>query len=101
MKSKYLLQAVLAIGLSLFAALVGVAQSEQRESKNFPPGPCHQNVKACAANMQLQLNRVAAYVKRLKPGDKVSFNPQPDPPGDPNPWYRPAREAFGLLQEEV
>jgi hypothetical protein len=100
MKSNYFLRTVLLTTLSLLTTFVAAAQPRKIKS-NFPPGPCHQNVKQCVSNMQAQLSTVRAYVTRLKPGDKVSFNPQPDPPGNPDPWYCQARIAFGLLQEEI
>src|SRR5882672_264314 len=100
MKNNYLLRTITTLALSVSTTFTVSAQSTRLKSK-FPPGPCHQNVKQCVSNMQSQLSTVRAYVQRVKPGDKVSFNPQPDPPGDPTPWYRQARIAFGLLQEEI
>jgi hypothetical protein len=96
----YFGRTVLVLAFGLLTTFVASAQSTTMKSK-FPPGPCHQNVKHCVAAMQSQLNTVRAYVTRLKPGDQVAFNPQPDPPGSPDPWLRRAREAFGLLQEEI
>jgi hypothetical protein len=101
MRNIYFQRMLAAIVMGLLMALATIAQSNKIKSKSFPPGPCHQNLRVCVANMQAQLNTVRAYVQRLKPGDKVSFNPQPDPPGDPDPWYRQARQAFGMLQEEI
>ena len=50
--------------------------------------------------MNAQIGQLRAYVAHVKPGDPVKFNPQPDPPGDPDPWYRNAGEAYrGLLAE--
>lgn len=100
MKRNHFLQTALVIALGLLTTLVASAQSTKSKSK-FPPGPCHQNVKQCVVNMQAQINSVRAYVTRLKPGAKVSFNQQPDPPGNPDPGYQKARVAFGLLQEEI
>jgi hypothetical protein len=51
--------------------------------------------------MTAQISRLRAYVRHLKPGDKVTFNPQPDPPGDPDPWFRRASEAYQSLQQEL
>jgi len=81
--------------------MCGLTAAQQTSSKSFPPGPCHQNTKACVQRMNSQLGVMRAYAKRLKPGDNVSFNPQPDPPGSPDPWYRRANEAFQSLQGEL
>ena len=99
MMKLYFRQTIALMVITMLTALVAGAQSTTH--KAFPPGPCHQNLKQCVTKMQSQLNTVRAYLERLKPGDTVAFNPQPDPPGDPNPWYRRAREAFGLLKEEI
>jgi hypothetical protein len=50
--------------------------------------------------MNAQISQLRAYVAHVKPGDPVKFNPQPDPPGDPDPWYRRASEAYRSLQAE-
>lgn len=81
--------------------LCGAAAAQKTSSKAFPPGPCHQNTKVCVQRMNSQLGVMRAYAKRLKPGDKVAFNPQPDPPGSPDPSFRHANEAFQSLQGEL
>jgi len=87
--------AMLVIALSFIA----IAHGQTRPSHNQKS--CHENTRLCVALMKSQLNLVAAYVQRRKPGDKVSFNPQPDPPGDPDPWYLRAHEAYKNLQQEI
>lgn len=91
--------ATLMIALSLQLAAAG--QSTPRSiARAIPPVPCHDNTKLCIQRMRSQLSSLRAYVSRLRPGDKVEFNPQPDPPGSPDPWYRRAVQAFRSLQEE-
>jgi hypothetical protein len=101
MKGKYLLPvlAMLMIALSLEFVAVG-QKAPKAKPRTDTPGPC-QNTKLCIQKMNAQLGIVRAYVKRLKPGDPVEFNPQPDPPGDPDPWYRRALQAYRGLQEEI
>ena len=85
--------AILAVTLSFITLAHGQTQPP-RNSK-----PCHENPRPCLTQMKSQLSLVRAYVKRVKPGDKVTFNPQPDPPGEPN--YRRAMQAYRNLQEEI
>jgi|GraSoiStandDraft_24_1057298.scaffolds.fasta_scaffold604508_1 hypothetical protein len=98
MKSKYTLRAIalLAICLSFF-----FTASAQRVEKAhmLGPNPCHEGTKLCLQEINKKISQVRAYVKHVKPGDPVEFNPQPDPPGDPDPWYRQGREAYKSLQE--
>jgi hypothetical protein len=48
--------------------------------------------------MNTQISLIRAYANHLKPGDKVAFNPQPDPPGEPA--FRRANEAYRSLDAE-
>ena len=59
------------------------------------------DVKVCLQQIQQKISKLRAYARHVKPGDPVKFNPQPDPPGDPDPLYRQAREAYGDLQETL
>src|SRR3954467_2411525 len=99
MKSKYTLRAIalLAICLSFF-----FTASAQRVEKAhmLGPNPCHEGTKLCLQEINKKISQVRAYVKHVKPGDPVEFNPQPDPPGDPDPWYRQGLEAYKSLQRE-
>jgi hypothetical protein len=100
MKSRVLLRATALLTICLLWAFVAAAQTKIKEGKSFPPGPCRQGTKVCVQNMNKQISLIRAYVQRLKPGDKVAFNPQPDPPGDPNPWARRAHQAYLTLRGE-
>jgi hypothetical protein len=95
MQSKVLLRTVAVLTICLSAAFVAAAQNR---TKSFPPGPCRQGTKVCVQNMNKQISLIRSYVQRLKPGDKVAFNPQPDPPGDPDPWFRRANQAYITLR---
>ena len=88
------------LAICLLSAFVAAAQRQPKEAKSFPPGPCHQGTKVCVQNVNRQISLIRAYVQRLKPGDKVAFNPQPDPPGNPDPWYRRAHQAYITLRVE-
>jgi hypothetical protein len=98
MKSRVLLRTLAVLTICLLSTFVAAAQSNTKEGKSFPPGPCHQGTKVCVQNMNKQISLIRAYVQRLKPGDKVAFNPQPDPPGDPDPWFRRAHQAYITLR---
>jgi len=100
MKSRFLGRTLAVLTICLLSAFVAAAQSKAKEEKSYPPGPCRQATKACVQNMNKQISLIRAYVQRLKPGDKVAFNPQPDPPGDPNPWFRRAHQAYITLRGE-
>ena len=100
MKSTALLRTLEVLTICLLSAFVASARPKSTASKNFPPGPCRQGTKACVQNMNKQISLIRAYVQRLKPGDKVAFNPQPDPPGNPDPWYRRAHQAYITLRGE-
>jgi hypothetical protein len=95
MKSKVLLRTLAVLTICLSSAFVAAAQSK---TKSFPPGPCRQGTKVCVQNMNKQISLIRAYVQRLKPGDTVAFNPQPDPPGDPDPGFRRANQAYITLR---
>lgn len=58
------------------------------------------DVKVCLQQIIKKISGLRAYVRHVKPGDPVEFNPQPDPPGDPDPWYRQGLEAYKSLQRE-
>jgi hypothetical protein len=102
MKSGYILRAITILTMCLALALVGVAQRRSKaQGRAFPPGPsvpCRQNTRVCVKEMNTQISQLRAYARGLKPGDKVAFNPQPDPPGDPA--FRRANEAYRALQAE-
>jgi len=100
MKSKVLLPTLAVLTICLSSAFVAAAQSKTREGKSFPPGPCRQRTKVCVQSINKQISLIRAYVQRLKPGDKVAFNPQPDPPGNPDPGYRRAHQAYITLRGE-
>lgn len=100
MKSRVLLRTLAVLTICLLSAFFAAAQSKPTEGKSFPPGPCRQGTKVCVQNMNKQISLIRAYVQRLKPGDKVAFNPQPDPPGDPDPWFRRAHQAYITLRGE-
>jgi hypothetical protein len=51
--------------------------------------------------MNKQIGLIRAYVQRVKPEDKVAFNQQPDPPGNPDPGYRRAHQAYITLRGEL
>jgi hypothetical protein len=50
--------------------------------------------------MNQQIGLLRAYVQHMKPGEKVIFNPQPDPPGMPAS-YRNAIQAYRGLTAEL
>ena len=86
--------------ICLLLASVAAAQHKSKTQRRMiPPGPCHLDTNACVRNMNAQINLIRAYANHLKPGDKVTFNPQPDPPGDPA--FRRANEAYRALEAEV
>ena len=85
--------------LVITLSFVALGHGQTRPARNQKS--CHENTRLCVKHMKSQLNLVAAYVMRVKPGDKIAFNPQPDPPGDPDPWYRRAREAYRSLHQEI
>jgi hypothetical protein len=98
MKNSFLMRTLLVLTILLLSAFFAAAQSKPIEGKSYPPGPCHQGTKVCVQNMNKQISLMRAYVQRLKPGDKVAFNPQPDPPGNPDPGYRRAHQAYITLR---
>ena len=101
MKSRYVLRLTAMLIICLSSAFVSVAQRNQKaQERAIPPGPCRENTRLCLQRMRAQINVLRAYTNRLRPGDKVSFNPQPDPPGSPDPWFRRANEAYIILQKE-
>jgi uncharacterized protein YukE len=59
------------------------------------------DTKVCLQQIKEKISQLRAYVRHVKPGDPVKFNPQPDPPGDPDPWYRQGLEAYKSLQAEI
>src|SRR5436305_1330644 len=87
MKSRFALMTIAALALCLSLAFTASAQKVRKAQSSIPPGPCHQNTKLCIQQMNAQISRLRAYVAHVKPGDTVKFSPQPDPPGDPDPWY--------------
>lgn len=97
MKSRYVLRAVI---LAMFLSLVVSAAGQRRAKMQgaYPPGPCRQNPRVCVQNMNRQIGLMRAYVGHLKPGEKVIFNPQPDPPGKP---AQQAMQAYRSLQVEL
>ncbi|HKC65210.1 MAG TPA: hypothetical protein VKB86_16330 [Pyrinomonadaceae bacterium] len=99
MKSRFTLTIIPALALSLSLALAVAVQGGDK-TQSFPPGPCHQNARLCLQQMNAQISKLRAYVRHLKPGVAVAFNPQPDPPGDPDPLYRQANEAYRNLLAE-
>src|ERR1051325_11063107 len=98
MKRNYPLRAIAMLMVALSLELIAVAQPM---AKALPDGPCPENTRLCRERLNNQIRILRAYVKRLKPGDPVEFNPQPDPPGDPDPWYRQARAASRKLRGEL
>lgn len=100
MNSRFLLRTLSVLTILVLSAFFAAAQSETKEGKSFPPGPCRQGTKVCMQNINKQISLIRAYVQRLKPGDKVAFNPQPDPPGNPDPGYRRANQAYITLRGE-
>jgi hypothetical protein len=100
-KSRFTLLTIAALAFCLSLPLAADAQRVKRsQAQAFPPGPCRQNTRLCLRQMNAQISQLRAYVAHVKPGDPVKFNPQPDPPGDPDPWYRRASEAYRSLQAE-
>lgn len=100
MKSRYVLCAIAILSFCLSSAFTATAQKERKTQTAFPPGPCRQNTRACFQRINTQIGQLRAYVRHAKPGSEVTFNPQPDPPGDPDPWYRRAHEAYITLHQE-
>src|SRR5437588_2417591 len=99
-KSRHILRATAALTICLLSVFVAAAQRKSKaQGRSIPPGPCHQNTRVCLQQMNAQLGNLRAYMVHLKPGEKVEFNPQPDPPGAP-PIYQNAIRAYrGLLAE--
>ena len=99
MKSRYILRGITILAICIAMQFVAVAQRGSN-SQAFPPGPCHQNTRVCIQSMNRQISLLRSYVQHLKPGEKVIFNPQPDPPGIP-PSYRNAIQAYRSLLAEL
>ncbi len=99
MKSKNILRVITILSMCFTLAIFVVGQRRSKSQGAFPPGPCHQNTKVCVQNMNRQISLLRSYVQHLKPGEKVIFNPQPDPPGIPVS-YRNAIQAYRSLTEE-
>jgi len=101
MKSSHILRATAVLTICLLSMFVAAAQRNSKtQSRGIPPGPCHQNPRLCLQQINTQLGNLRAYVIHVKPGNKVEFNPQPDPPGAP-PIYRNTLQAFRSLQAEL
>jgi hypothetical protein len=100
MKSRYILRAIAIPAFCLLSAFTVSAQKTAKVQAALPPGPCRRNAKVCFQRINAQLGQLRAYVRHAKPGSEVTFNPQPDPPGDPDPWYRRAHEAYITLHQE-
>jgi hypothetical protein len=84
------------------AVLIALPLVASAKTKPAGPGDCHNDPGGCIHRMQVQLKQIKVYlVAHVKPGDPVEFNPQPDPPGDPDPWYRKANEGYAALTQEV
>ena len=100
MKSKYRLCAITLLAISFSLALTASAQIV---SKAHARGlkTCHENINLCLQEINGKISGLRAYVRHVKPGDPVEFNPQPDPPGDPDPWYRQGLEAYKGLQRDL
>lgn len=102
MKNRFTLLTIAALALCLSLPFAAHAQRNQKaQGRAIPPGPCHQNTRLCLQRMNVQISKLRAYVAHVKPGDTVKFNPQPDPPGDPDPWSRSAGEAYRSLLAEL
>ena len=103
MKNRYIRRVITIVAMCLALALVASAQRRSKaQGRAFPPGPsgpCHQNTRVCVQNMNRQISQLRSYVQHLKPGEKVIFNPQPDPPGIPAS-YRNAIRAYRSLMAE-
>lgn len=99
MNSSYTLRAITLMMICL--VLVFTVAARNGVQTKPPQEICKDNAKLCLRNMEAQISLLRAYVRRVKPGDPVQFNPQPDPPGDPDPWYRRALEAYQSLQVEI
>lgn len=99
MNSSYTLRAIAPTMICL--ALVFTVSARTGIQRRQPQETCKDNVRACLRNMEAQISLLRAYVRRVKPGDPVKFNPQPDPPGNPDPWYRHALEAYQSLRMEI
>src|SRR5437763_15982115 len=98
MKSKHLSRIIVMLVITLLLATVALGRGGQKTKPRNPEQTCAQNAKLCLQTVMKQVSMVKAYVSRLKPGDPVTFNPQPDPPGEP---YRvQAARAFQNLQRE-
>jgi hypothetical protein len=88
------------IALSLIALSSVAVAFAQGGPNRQPQATCQDNVKLCFQQINQQISQARAYVRHVKPGDPVKFNPQPDPPGDPDPWYRNGLAAYKRLQGE-
>ena len=100
MKNRCTLRATAVLTICLLSVFVAAAQRKSKaQGGSIPPGPCHQNTNVCVRNMNSQISLIRAYASHLKPGDKVTFNPQPDPPGEPA--FHRANEAYRRLEAEV
>ncbi|MEP6946707.1 MAG: hypothetical protein ABJA02_12380 [Acidobacteriota bacterium] len=81
--------------------LLAVLAYGQKPPRAAPPNdnkPCHEYTHLCSVRIKKNYAALEVYVRHLKPGAKVGFNPQPDPPGDPSPLNRTAMDAFQRLQ---
>jgi hypothetical protein len=90
---------VLTITLMSFAFVS--AQAPPKAAPRNSTKPCHEDTHLCSTRVKKDFAAIDAYVKHLKPGAKVGFNPQPDPPGDPSPLYRTAMNAYQRLQYDL
>ena len=100
MIKKNSLRVITVFSMCFALANVSVGQRRSKSRSVFPPGPCHQNTRVCVQNMNHQISLLRAYVQHMKPGEKVIFNPQPDPPGIPAS-YRNAIQAYRGLTAEL
>jgi hypothetical protein len=98
LKRSWLLR-IIALSLVLLSS-VAVTIARPANSTRAMMNTCP-DVSVCLRQIQQKISRLRAYVRHVKPGDPVKFNPQPDPPGDPDPWYRQGIAAYKSLQEQL
>lgn len=98
---KHLIKLITILAAMPLLAVLAFGQAPPKAAPRNNDKPCHEDTHLCSTRVKNDFAAVEAYVKHLKPGAKVGFNPQPDPPGDPGPAYRTAMSAYQRLQYDL
>ncbi len=71
MRSNYLLRAITALTMCLSSPFLVAAQRDGQPKVTL--APCHDHLRLCLREMNSQIGLLRAYVRRLKPGDTVTW----------------------------